>query len=352
MSSRPKRSTVASTSRPGAPGRGHRTAARAPPRSRGCRPSRGESEPHALGRECRAIAAPMPRPAPVIRATRACKRLPSATTPILGPPDIGCLDTARARGPVLSQPFRREEHKPPMVASCEAIGQRSETVRRANLSAIVRELHDSGPLSRSELGRADRPDAQRHPRAHRRAGRSRPGLRGARRAARHARPAVAGRLTQPRRRGRPRPRDRGRLARRRGGRPRRKMFDLGASNARAATSRSTQIVADLADAAAAISRRTGRPSDLVGVGVAVVGVVRRSDGLVSMAPNLGWRDVPLGPALRPPSASRRARSPSPTRPTSGRSPRLAAVRPRAATTSCSSRARSASAAGSSSTAGR
>ena len=31
------------------------------------------------------------------------------------------------------------------------IGQRSETVRRANLSAIVRELHARGPLSRSEL---------------------------------------------------------------------------------------------------------------------------------------------------------------------------------------------------------
>ena len=32
-----------------------------------------------------------------------------------------------------------------------AVGQRSETVRRANLSAIVRELHHRGPLSRSEL---------------------------------------------------------------------------------------------------------------------------------------------------------------------------------------------------------
>jgi len=32
-----------------------------------------------------------------------------------------------------------------------ALGQRSETVRRANLSAIVRELHNRGPLSRSEL---------------------------------------------------------------------------------------------------------------------------------------------------------------------------------------------------------
>jgi hypothetical protein len=31
------------------------------------------------------------------------------------------------------------------------VGQRSESVRRANLSAIVRELHTHGPLSRSEL---------------------------------------------------------------------------------------------------------------------------------------------------------------------------------------------------------
>jgi len=32
-----------------------------------------------------------------------------------------------------------------------AVGQRSETVRRANLSAIVRELHANGPRSRSML---------------------------------------------------------------------------------------------------------------------------------------------------------------------------------------------------------
>lgn len=38
------------------------------------------------------------------------------------------------------------------------------------------------------------------------------------------------------------------------------------------------------------------PADhvLVGVGVAVAGVVRRSDGFVHLAPNLGWRNVPLG----------------------------------------------------------
>ncbi|HET8527021.1 MAG TPA: ROK family transcriptional regulator, partial [Actinomycetota bacterium] len=41
------------------------------------------------------------------------------------------------------------------------------------------------------------------------------------------------------------------------------------------------------------------PADsvLVGVGVAVVGVTRRSDGFVHFAPNLGWRDVPLSAML-------------------------------------------------------
>ena len=38
------------------------------------------------------------------------------------------------------------------------------------------------------------------------------------------------------------------------------------------------------------------PSDrppVLGIGVAVVGLVRRDDGLVRLAPNLGWTDVPL-----------------------------------------------------------
>ncbi len=37
--------------------------------------------------------------------------------------------------------------------------------------------------------------------------------------------------------------------------------------------------------------------DMVGVGVSVPGVVRRSDGLVHEAPNLHWTDVPLGDRL-------------------------------------------------------
>jgi len=36
---------------------------------------------------------------------------------------------------------------------------------------------------------------------------------------------------------------------------------------------------------------------LVGVGAAIVGITRRSDGFVHLAPNLGWRDVPLGAML-------------------------------------------------------
>jgi predicted NBD/HSP70 family sugar kinase len=36
---------------------------------------------------------------------------------------------------------------------------------------------------------------------------------------------------------------------------------------------------------------------LVGIGVAVPGLVRRSDGLVRLAPNLGWHDVPFGRVL-------------------------------------------------------
>lgn len=37
---------------------------------------------------------------------------------------------------------------------------------------------------------------------------------------------------------------------------------------------------------------------IVGVGVAVVGLVRARDGLVRFAPNIGWSDVPLGDLIR------------------------------------------------------
>jgi predicted NBD/HSP70 family sugar kinase len=38
--------------------------------------------------------------------------------------------------------------------------------------------------------------------------------------------------------------------------------------------------------------------DVLAIGVAMYGVVRRADGFVSLAPNLGWHDVPLGERLK------------------------------------------------------
>ena len=57
------------------------------------------------------------------------------------------------------------------------------------------------------------------------------------------------------------------------------------------------IATDLAELADHPPRPAAAQDALIGVGVAVVGIVRRSDGLVFMAPNLGWRDEPLGKRL-------------------------------------------------------
>jgi predicted NBD/HSP70 family sugar kinase len=58
-----------------------------------------------------------------------------------------------------------------------------------------------------------------------------------------------------------------------------------------------RIAADLAKLALPLIRRHAARDSLIGVGVAMVGVVRLSDGLVRLAPNLGWEDVPLGDLL-------------------------------------------------------
>lgn len=179
----------------------------------------------------------------------------------------------------------------------QALGQRSETVRRANLSAIVRDLHAGGPASRSELV-------------------ARTGL------TRSAIRALIGELAAadlaieepPEPQGTP-------------GRPS-PVVSLNPAGAvvlgleiavdtlaaavvglgghvheriridRPAGHTTVQAIAeDLAALATDLRSRRPAGETLVGVGVAVVGVVRRSDGFVSMAPNLGWRDVPLGEAL-------------------------------------------------------
>lgn len=177
----------------------------------------------------------------------------------------------------------------------DEVGQRSETVRRANLSAIVRELHEHGPLSRSELVA--------------RTGLTRSAIRGLigeLSAAELVAEERAQPLGMP---GRPSPVVSARADR---------AVVLGLeiavdSLAAAAVGLGGEVLGlarvdrpqghvsvdaiagDLAELAGEVRGAAADPP--VGVGVGVVGVVRRTDGLVSMAPNLGWRDVPLGERL-------------------------------------------------------
>jgi predicted NBD/HSP70 family sugar kinase len=174
------------------------------------------------------------------------------------------------------------------------VGQRSETVRRANLSSIVRELHLRGPQTRSELVA--------------RTGLTRSAIRGLVGELARAGLATENPTERPGTPGRPSPQvslvpqaatvlaldiavdsmasavvglsgevfDRVRVDRPRG------------------HSSVDDVVADLAGMATLVL--SDRPSHerLIGVGVAMVGTVRRTDGMVAMAPNLGWTEVPLG----------------------------------------------------------
>jgi predicted NBD/HSP70 family sugar kinase len=177
-----------------------------------------------------------------------------------------------------------------------AIGQRSTTVRRSNLSAIVGELHATGPLSRSDLVA--------------RTGLTRTAIR-----ALIAEFVIADLVTEERSEplgspGRPSP--------------------LVRLNPTGAVVLALEIAVDSLAAAlvglggdvidcARVQRPRGRTSvdevvesllelaaplrampeaeTLIGVGVAVAGLVRREDGFISTAPNLGWRNVPLGERL-------------------------------------------------------
>jgi predicted NBD/HSP70 family sugar kinase len=180
-----------------------------------------------------------------------------------------------------------------MVTSRDDIGLRSETVRRANLSSIVRALHDRGPLSRSDLVVWT--------------GLTRSAIRSL-----IGQLVVAGLAAEERAApqgtpGRPSP-----LVRLNpdaavvlaldigidslavaivglGG----TVFELDRVDRPRGHSSVDDIAADLVELATAA--RSRRPDDdpLLGIGVAIAGVVRRSDGVVSMAPNLGWKDVPL-----------------------------------------------------------
>ncbi|HET6746084.1 MAG TPA: ROK family protein, partial [Candidatus Limnocylindria bacterium] len=54
-----------------------------------------------------------------------------------------------------------------------------------------------------------------------------------------------------------------------------------------------RIVADLARLAKPLVARLPARTTVVGIGASMVGVIRAPDGMVRVAPNLGWRDVPL-----------------------------------------------------------
>jgi predicted NBD/HSP70 family sugar kinase len=177
-----------------------------------------------------------------------------------------------------------------------AIGQRSTTVRRSNLSAIVRELHASGPLSRSALVA--------------RTGLTRTAIRGL-----IAEFVTADLVTEERSEplgspGRPSPlvrlNPRGAVV---------LALDIAVDSlaaglvglggdviecVRVQRPRGRSSVDDVVDGVlelAAPLRARREAEALIGVGVAVVGLVRRDDGFVSTAPNLGWRNVSLGDRL-------------------------------------------------------
>jgi predicted NBD/HSP70 family sugar kinase len=172
-------------------------------------------------------------------------------------------------------------------------GQRSETVRRANLSTIVRALHARGPLSRSEL--VARTGLTRS------AIRSHVGELYTAGLVIEERPAPLG---VP---GRPSPvvsLDRGRvsvialeiavdsLAAAHVG-PAGEVIARRRVDRRRVQSSVDTVVADLAALVRRVRPGPIEADTLVGIGVAVAGVVRRDDGLIRTAPNLGWTDVAL-----------------------------------------------------------
>ena len=211
-----------------------------------------------------------------------------------------------------------------MIIGRDELGQRSETVRRANLSAIVRELHVHGAAVALGPGRPDRAHPQRDPQPHRGARRRRPRLRGAARSRsgprvgrrRSCARSRTGRSSWPSRsRSTPwPPPSSGWAARSSSG---------SGSTSRAVTRRSTRSSADLVALATAGPRPTPgrRPADRGRRGGGGRRPARRT-ALVSMAPNLGWHDVParasgsaaaLGPGVPIVDRQRgrpRARSPS------------------------------------------
>ncbi len=177
------------------------------------------------------------------------------------------------------------------------VGQRSETVRRANLRAIVRELHLRGPQSRSELVA--------------RTGLTRSAIRalvGELAAGNLVTEEPAPRLGNP---GRPSP-----VVRLVTGHPVVLALDITVDSLAAAVvgtggavlaheradrprghSSPDDVCADLAELTAQVRATLPAGEQPIGVGVAVAGIVDGATGRVVFGPNLGWTDVPLGEQL-------------------------------------------------------
>ncbi|MEO8274364.1 MAG: ROK family protein [Chloroflexota bacterium] len=181
----------------------------------------------------------------------------------------------------------------PILISRESPGLRSETVRRSNLSAIVRQLHGRGPQSRSELVA--------------RTGLTRSAIRGliaefvAANLVVEERAALAGLPGRPSPVVVPQPGSAVVLAvdirvdslavaivglggevleQRRIDRPRDRI-------------QLDDLLGDLRALTRELTLLDASRDALIGIGVSVVGLVRRADGWVATAPNLGWRDIQL-----------------------------------------------------------
>ena len=173
-----------------------------------------------------------------------------------------------------------------MRSGRDEIGQRNETVRRSNLSALTRALHEAGPLSRSELVA--------------RTGLTRSAIRdlvGELAAAGLVVEEGSAHLGTP---GRPSPLVRSEPAGAvvlalevsvdslaaalvgLGG----TVFALERLDTPRAHTALDDVVADLVGLATAVRARRPDLPAVAGIGCAIVGVVRRTDGLVGMAPNL------------------------------------------------------------------
>src|SRR4051794_16502535 len=108
-----------------------------------------------------ASAAPGPRDAIASTSAFAARRMPGMTlaTPMLAVetmPQRTVLIRSLPAGLTRASPSTSlaqisTKGSQTLLVDGSDIGQRSETVRRANLSAIVRGLHERGPLSRSDL---------------------------------------------------------------------------------------------------------------------------------------------------------------------------------------------------------